>query len=59
MVAKSYISSLFGKSPIRPLQEHMACVYEGITHLVPLVQAMNNKDEANLVAAPSPKNCRW
>ncbi|MEN9434817.1 MAG: hypothetical protein RLZZ422_2406 [Pseudomonadota bacterium] len=51
MVAKSYISSLFGKSPIRPLQEHMACVYEGITHLVPLVQAMNNKDEANLVAA--------
>ncbi|WP_020559459.1 TIGR00153 family protein [Thiofilum flexile] len=51
MVAKSYISSLFGKSPIRPLQEHMAGVYEGITHLVPLVQAMNHKDEAAVVAA--------
>lgn len=50
MVAKSYISSLFGKSPIRPLQEHMACVYDGITHLVPLVQAMNSKDEATLLA---------
>ena len=48
MVAKSYISSLFGKSPIRPLQEHMAGVYEGITHLIPLVQAMNNKDEATV-----------
>jgi predicted phosphate transport protein (TIGR00153 family) len=48
---KNHIAGLFGKSPIRPLQEHMYCVYKGIKHLVVLVEGMNADDEADIKAA--------
>lgn len=48
---KSHIAGLFGKSPIRPLQEHMYCVYKGVKHLIMLVEGMNNDDEQQITAA--------
>jgi hypothetical protein len=48
---KSPIAGLFGKSPIRPLQEHMYCVYKGIKHLIMLVEGMNSDDEQQITAA--------
>lgn len=48
---KNYMAGLFGKSPIRPLQEHMYCVYKGIKHLVMLVEGMNSADEQQITAA--------
>ncbi|MEB4591781.1 TIGR00153 family protein [Candidatus Thiothrix sp. Deng01] len=48
---KNYMAGLFGKSPIRPLQEHMYCVYKGIKHLVMLVEGMNADDEDVILAA--------
>lgn len=53
MVAKNYMSGLFGKSPIRPLQEHMYRVYRGIKHLVPLVEGMIESDRDKVLAAQS------
>lgn len=51
MVAKSYMSNLFGRSPIRPLQEHMTCVFQGVEHLVALVEGMNADDDEKIVQA--------
>lgn len=51
MVAKSYMSSLFGRSPIRPLQEHMTCVFQGVEHLVALVEGMNADDDEKIAQA--------
>ncbi|MDQ5768076.1 MAG: TIGR00153 family protein [Candidatus Thiothrix putei] len=48
---KNHIAGLFGKSPIRPLQEHMYCVYKGIKHLNMLVEGMNSDDEQQITAA--------
>lgn len=48
---KSHIAGLFGKSPIRPLQEHMYCVYKGVKHLIMLVEEMNNDDAEQLAKA--------
>lgn len=48
---KNHIAGLFGKSPIRPLQEHMYCVYKGIKHLIMLVEGMNSDDEQQITAA--------
>lgn len=48
---KNHIAGLFGKSPIRPLQEHMYCVYKGIKHLIMLVEGMNSDDEQQIAAA--------
>ncbi len=47
MVAKNYMSGLFGRSPITPLQEHMYRVYTGIRHLTPLIEGMieSNRDK--------------
>lgn len=44
MVAKSYMAGLFGRSPIRPLQEHMTRVTTGVRHLIPLVDGMVAED---------------
>lgn len=44
MATKNYMSGLFGKSPIRPLQEHMDCVYSCIKNLPPLMDAVIAKD---------------
>ena len=51
MVAKNYMSGLFGRSPITPLQEHMHCVYMGIKHLVPLIEGMIEGDKEKVLAA--------
>lgn len=48
---RNHIVGLFGKSPIRPLQEHMYCVYKGIKHLVMLAEGMNSDDEQQITAA--------
>ncbi|MEE9445084.1 MAG: TIGR00153 family protein [Cocleimonas sp.] len=51
MVATSYLSGLFGHSPITPLQEHMYRVYRGIKHLVPLIEGMTESNRAKVLAA--------
>ncbi|MEE9310299.1 MAG: TIGR00153 family protein [Cocleimonas sp.] len=51
MVAKNYMSGLFGRSPITPLQEHMYCVYMGIKHLTPLIEGMIESDREKVLAA--------
>jgi predicted phosphate transport protein (TIGR00153 family) len=40
----NYISGLFAKSPIHPLQEHMHCVYKGIKNLRPLTEGLITGD---------------
>lgn len=39
-----YMSGIFGRSPVSPLQEHMAKVYACASELVPLFNAVINKD---------------
>jgi len=51
MVAKNYMSGLFGRSPITPLQEHMYRVYRGIKHLTPLIEGMIASDKDKILAA--------
>ena len=51
MVAKNYMSGLFGRSPITPLQEHMYRVYTGIKHLTPLIEGMIEADQDKILAA--------
>jgi len=51
MVAKNYMSGLFGRSPITPLQEHMYRVYTGIKHLSPLIEGMIESDQDKILAA--------
>jgi len=51
MVAKNYMSGLFGRSPITPLQEHMYRVYMGIKHLTPLIEGMIEADQDKILAA--------
>ena len=51
MVTKNYMSGLFGRSPITPLQEHMHRVYKGIKHLTPLVEGMIESDQEKILTA--------
>lgn len=51
MVAKNYMSGLFGRSPITPLQEHMYRVYMGIKHLIPLIEGMIESDKEKILTA--------
>jgi predicted phosphate transport protein (TIGR00153 family) len=39
-----YLSGIFGASPIRPLQKHMAQVIECVTELIPFVDAVLSHD---------------
>lgn len=41
---KNFISRIFGSSPMRPLQQHMAKVLECVSELETLFQAMVNQD---------------
>ena len=45
------MSGLFGRSPIKPLQEHMYRVYMGIKHLEPLVEGMISGDHDKILTA--------
>jgi len=43
-MSRTTISSLFGTSPVRPLQSHMASVQECITELVPFFESVLQED---------------
>ncbi|MGD8524961.1 MAG: TIGR00153 family protein [Thioalkalispiraceae bacterium] len=43
-MARTTISSLFGSSPVRPLQTHMASVQDCIAELVPFFEAVIKED---------------
>ncbi len=43
-MARTTISSLFGNSPVKPLQTHMASVQECIVELVPFFEAVLEQD---------------
>lgn len=40
----SYLSGIFGKSPVRPLQEHMEKVVSCVSELIPFTQAVLKND---------------
>lgn len=44
MTRPGYITSMFGYSPIKPLQSHMQRVNETVLHLPPLLEAMIAED---------------
>lgn len=41
----SYLTNLFGRSPVTPLQEHMAKVHACVSQLEPLFKAVVNNDQ--------------
>jgi len=41
----SYLSGIFGKSPVRPLQEHMEKVVSCVSELIPFTQAVLSNDQ--------------
>ncbi|NOR19908.1 MAG: TIGR00153 family protein [Xanthomonadales bacterium] len=41
----SYLSGIFGKSPVRPLQEHMEKVVSCVCELIPFTRAVLNRDQ--------------
>ncbi len=41
----SYLSGIFGKSPVKPLQEHMDKVVSCVSELVPFTRAVLDNDE--------------
>lgn len=45
MVAKNYIYRLFGRSPVKPLQEHMGKVLVCVKELIPFFEAINSGDD--------------
>lgn len=45
----SYLSGIFGKSPVRPLQEHMEKVVSCVCELNPFTQAVLNRDQESRV----------
>ena len=47
----SYLTNLFGRSPIRPLQEHMAKVHACVTQLEALFQAVVANDQEAVSAS--------
>ena len=48
MPPASYLTNLFGRSPIRPLQQHMSTVYSCVAQLKPLFEAMVNDDQVRV-----------
>lgn len=44
MVRGSYMSGIFGSSPVSPLQNHMSKVYDCASELIPLFNAVINED---------------
>jgi len=45
MVAKNYMYRLFGRSPVKPLQEHMGKVLVCVEELIPFIDAIVREDE--------------
>jgi len=46
----SYFSAIFGKSPVRPLQEHMAKILTCVNELTPFTKAVLKGDAENMTA---------
>lgn len=44
MTLSGYMTGIFGRSPVDPMQEHMAVVYACASELVPLFNAVINED---------------
>jgi len=51
MRTTSPIAGLFGKSPFKPMQEHMKAVEECVTQTVSLFEALRDGDQERLLAA--------
>ncbi len=51
MSATGYISNMFGRSPVFPLQQHMAKVYSCVLHLNPLFEAVIDLDYDSVARA--------
>ena len=51
MRTTSPIAGLFGKSPFRPMQEHMKAVVDCVAQIVPLFEALRDGDRDRLLAA--------
>ncbi len=47
-MASSYLTGIFGGSPVKPLQIHMEKVHACVECLIPYFEAANNKDVAGL-----------
>ncbi len=47
----NYITGLFAKSPIHPLQEHMYCVYQCIKNLCPLYEGLIKENREQIATA--------
>jgi len=47
-MGKSVISTIFGISPIRPMQEHMSKVHECVVLLLPFITAAIDSDWATV-----------
>ncbi len=50
-MAANYITGLFAKSPIHPLQEHMYCVYQCIKNLCPLFEGLITENREQIKEA--------
>ncbi|HFD79236.1 MAG TPA: TIGR00153 family protein [Gammaproteobacteria bacterium] len=44
MPVGGYMSGIFGSSPVKPLQQHMAKVLTGVSELIPLFEAVIEED---------------
>lgn len=51
MRSTSPIAGLFGKSPFRPMQEHMKAVVDCVEQTIPLFEALRDGDREKLLAA--------
>ena len=51
MRSTSPIAGLFGKSPFRPMQEHMKAVVDCVEQTIPLFEALRDGDREQLLAA--------
>lgn len=47
-MSTSYLSGIFGKSPIRPLQEHMAKIVACVSELTPFTRAVLKQDQEKI-----------
>jgi len=45
----SYLSGIFGKSPVRPLQEHMDMIVSCVSELIPFTRAVLTRDRQGRV----------
>jgi predicted phosphate transport protein (TIGR00153 family) len=47
-MSSSYLSGIFGNSPVRPLQEHMDKIVACVSELIPFTKAVLKNDQQNI-----------